>query len=187
MTGFSASSWRKARPFAAPSATFILVDQGRGREPDACNIIITREGEINCLLEYFHLVTKKTLSTYSVIIRCSKEFFTPLSKGIWSNIIASTRVLARLRARFDSIDTMHKKYIEYYFLMFTGWTLEYKSLVTQHSIPGISWRKNTDTQKSKYMPQNSIMCECSLWLKIAYIKSSYVFHTHDLICNNFFS
>uniref|UniRef100_A0A2P2J0F3 Uncharacterized protein MANES_15G110500 n=1 Tax=Rhizophora mucronata TaxID=61149 RepID=A0A2P2J0F3_RHIMU len=29
MTGFSAS-WRKASPFAAPNAIFILVDHGRG-------------------------------------------------------------------------------------------------------------------------------------------------------------
>lgn len=31
MTGFSAS-WRKARPFAAPTAIFILVDHGNDTE-----------------------------------------------------------------------------------------------------------------------------------------------------------
>lgn len=33
ITGLSASSWRKARPFAAPSAIFILMDHGRGSDP----------------------------------------------------------------------------------------------------------------------------------------------------------
>lgn len=35
ITGFSASSWRKARPFAASRAIFILMDQGRGKDPAA--------------------------------------------------------------------------------------------------------------------------------------------------------
>lgn len=34
MTGFSAS-WRKASPFAAPNAIFILMDQGRGSNTPA--------------------------------------------------------------------------------------------------------------------------------------------------------
>lgn len=33
ITGLSASSWRKARPLAAPNAIFILIDHGRGKDP----------------------------------------------------------------------------------------------------------------------------------------------------------
>jgi len=33
ITGFSASSCKKAKPLAAPRAIFILMDQGRGKDP----------------------------------------------------------------------------------------------------------------------------------------------------------
>lgn len=33
MTGLSASSWRNAKPLAAPSAIFIRIAQGRGSDP----------------------------------------------------------------------------------------------------------------------------------------------------------
>lgn len=40
MIGLWASSWRKVRPFAAPSAIFILIDQGRGRDPAEFNMVV---------------------------------------------------------------------------------------------------------------------------------------------------
>jgi hypothetical protein len=70
ITGLSASSWRKARPFAAPSAIFILMDHGRGRDP-AYKTSDTRENQTRCNLkaEYYQkaaTVNKPTLSHFTV-------------------------------------------------------------------------------------------------------------------------
>lgn len=44
ITGLFASSCRKARPLAAPSAIFTLAAHGRGKDPGTYNILVT-EGD----------------------------------------------------------------------------------------------------------------------------------------------